>query len=484
MRTVISACFLSFLAASLGGCSGSPDGSAEFNNVAGKAAAKSDTAPSKKAAPSDRAPHADAPKDAPRPPEAKAETTDPTKSSESITGAKTDPVAPKPMMDEAHTGTAKRKRPEQELASGILTAGSFDDNLYPQFFRSFINKAGQNPHVGAIAERLIGQRVEIFVKNGAGSPVGNARVRIKARGGKAVDLITRSDGRAIFLSSLDQMDANGGLTVEASAGPNNQPVVQRIGKDEDRCTLILPAAAATLPRNLDLAIVLDTTGSMKDELNFLKAEVRDIASAIAKQFPNVDMRFALVCYRDEGMGDEYITRKFDFTASMSDFHSNLAAQNASGGGDTPEAMQKGLEDAVNLSWRDVDTARMVFLIADAPPHARDAATTLGHLNTLRKRGTAVYPLFASSNDRPASEAAEVVLRSAALITGAQYLFLTDDSGVGDSHAEPHIPYYHVEKLNQLVIRMIAGELSGKRTDPDVRNIIRTVGAPPNRPRQD
>jgi von Willebrand factor type A domain len=387
-------------------------------------------------------------------------------------------------MDDAHTGVARRKRPEQELPSGVLTAGSFDDNIYPPYFRSFLNKAGQNPHVGNIVDKLLSRRVEVFVKNGHGAPVGNAHVHIKPMAGATmVELITRSDGRAVFLSSLDQFEANGGLTVEATAD-NGQPVSQSVEMDADRCTIILPDAAGTLPRNLDLTIVLDTTGSMKDEIAFLKAEIKAIASTVRERFPNVDMRLALICYRDEGMGDEYVTRKFEFTSRIDEFHKNLAAQNANGGGDIPEAMQRGLEDAVNLAWRDADTARVAFLIADAPPHRKDAEQTLAHLNALRKKGVAIYPVFASSDDPAASAAAEVVLRAAALITGGQYLFLTDDSGVGDAHAEPHIPYYHVEKLNQMMIRMIAGELSGKRTDPDPTNILRTVGTPPKRGRQD
>jgi hypothetical protein len=396
---------------------------------------------------------------------------------------KSDPAL-SPVMDDAHTGVAKRARAEREVPAGVLTAGSFDDNIYPPYFRSFLNKAGQNAFVGNIVDKLLGRRVEIFVKNGLGAPVGNAHVRIRSTAGDAkVELITRSDGRAIFLSSLDQFEMNAGLTVEATAG-NGPPVSQNVDKDADRCTVILPDAAGALPRNLDLSIVLDTTGSMKDEIAFLKAEIKNIASTIRQRFPDVDVRFALVCYRDAGMGDEYVTRTFDYTSRIDEFHRNLAAQNAAGGGDIPEAMQRGLEDAVNLSWRSADTARVAFLIADAPPHRRDAEQTLAHLNTLRKKGVAIYPVYASSNYPAESEAAEVVMRAGALITGGQYLFLTDDSGVGDAHAEPHIPYYHVEKLNQLVIRMIAGELSGKRTDPDAANVIRTVGAPPNRGRQD
>jgi hypothetical protein len=386
-------------------------------------------------------------------------------------------------MEDAHTGTAKRPPREQELPAGVLTAGSFDDNIYPAYFRTFAGKAGQNQHLGGITNKLLGRRVEIFVKSGQGAPVGNARVRISTADQRSVELVTRSDGRAIFLSSLDGMEADDALTVTASID-GSEPVTAGIDKGADRATVLLPNASAPLPRNLDLTIVLDTTGSMGDELNFLKAEIKDISATIKQRFPNVNQRFALICYRDEGMGDEYTVRKFEFTGNIDEFRKNLSAQSAGGGGDIPEAMHRGLDEAVKLQWRDADTVRVAFLIADAPPHGRDALATLNHINSLRRKGVAIYPVFASCDDQVASTAAEVVMRAAALVTGGQYLFLTDDSGVGDAHGEPHIPYYNVEKLNQLIVRMIAGELSGKRIDPETKNVLRTVGKPPTRGRQD
>lgn len=390
--------------------------------------------------------------------------------------------SPKAAVDTPYAGVEKRPKREPDAQSGLITAGSFDDNLFPQFFRSFANKAGQNQFVGSIASQFVGRRIEIFVKNGQGAPVGNARIRVSAENDpNTADLITRSDGRAVFVSSLDRLETNGPLTVTATfaGGP---PAVQTVASGADRCTIVLPGAPGTPPRNLDIAIVLDTTGSMGDELRFLKAEVKDIAAKIREKFPNVNQRFALICYRDSGMGDEYVTRTFDFTTDINEFHRNLSNQTAGGGGDTPEAMQKGLEDAASMSWREEDTARLVFLVADAPPHAADAGATLAQVMALRKKGVAVYPVLASSNEPASSEATELVMRGAAMVTGGQYVFLTNDSGVGDSHAEPHIPYYHVEKLNVLMIRMIAGELAGKRTDPDPKSIIRTVGQPPNRAR--
>jgi von Willebrand factor type A domain len=215
--------------------------------------------------------------------------------------------------------------------------------------------------------------------------------------------------------------------------------------------------------------VLDTTGSMQDEINHLKAEIRGICQAIQKRFPEVNQRFALICYRDEG--DEYVVRSFDFNPSLDKFQQNIAAQSAAGGGDYPEAMHKGLEEANQLRWRERDTASVMFLIADAPPHAQHMNRTLAAVNTLRKKGVAVYPVACSGYD----DACEFVMRSSALLTGSKFLFLTDDSGVGNAHAEPRIPYYQVESLEKLMIRMIGSELSGQHVQPNPADIMRTVG---------
>lgn len=408
------------------------------------------------------------------------------KNKEGKAGERKEAVAPrKPLMDEARVGTGKpiRDRTEAQVPANVLTAGSFDDNLFPQYFRSFAGKVGQNSYLGDLPGKLLGQRLEVRVRNGRGAPVGNARVRIGVVAGRRpVELTTRSDGRAIFVSSWDQFGEEGEVDVSAALAGATEWVSRRVPRDATDCTVILPTADAPLPASLDLAIVLDTTGSMGDELRYLKAEVRSITSAVRQQFPQVSQRYALVLYRDQG--DEYVTRVFDFTSSIDEFHKNLAAQSAGGGGDLPEAMHKGLEAATGLRWSNGDTARVLFLVGDAPPHAQDGLATLEAVNGLRQKGVAIYPLAGSCNDPTATEALEFFFRAAALLTGAQYLFLTDDSGVGDSHGEPRIPFYHVEKLNRLIIRMISAELGGRHTDPEPQDIVRTVGKPPRSGRQD
>jgi von Willebrand factor type A domain len=385
-----------------------------------------------------------------------------------------EPPAAVPAAAAAMAGAERPRTRQNAPPSGILTAGSFDDNLEPRFFQAFLRKFSQSQFAGDLPTRLQGQRLMLLVRNSAGAPVGNARVQIAAGGGgPGVELTTRSDGRVVFLASWDPVPGDGPYTVTVTPGDGSPPVTEAVPRNVPRWEITLPAAKAELPVNLDLAIVLDTTGSMGDEVSYLKSEIRSIAAAVKDKFPQVNQQFALVLYRDEG--DEYVTRTFDFTPSIEAFQKNLAAQRAAGGGDEPEAMHKALEDSLQLRWRGGNTARVLFLITDAPPHQQHLGRTMAAADRLRRDGTAIYPVACSGY----KDDAELVLRSLALLSGSQFLFLTDDSGVGNPHAEPHIPFYHVEKLAPLMVRMIAGELSGKRVEAEKGQIIRTVGKPIN-----
>jgi hypothetical protein len=385
----------------------------------------------------------------------------------------TDPKAksdPPPAVAEAVVGREPAKKtPQPKLQSGILTAGSFDDNVNPQVFASFVKKMSQNRGLGDFLTKMQGERVMVLVKDASGKPVGDARVKLSAGASTPVEVLTRSDGRAVFLLALDGLPADQGLLVNVTGPTGGNPVTETIPAGTPRWEITLPSVTAALPKNLDLVITLDTTGSMGDELNHLKAEIRGISQAIAQKFPEVKQRLALVLYRDEG--DAYVVRRFDFTDSLDTFHKNLSDQSASGGGDYPEAMHKGLEESLQLRWQDKDAARVMFLVGDAPPHAQHMNRTLAAVNNLRKKGVAIYPVACSGYD----DACELVMRSSALLTGSQFLFLTDDSGVGNAHGEPKIPYYQVERLEKLMVRMIASELSGQHIQPAAADIIRTVG---------
>jgi hypothetical protein len=343
------------------------------------------------------------------------------------------------------------KRPDANIQSGTLTAGSFDDNLNPWVFDKFVNQVRNHPDLSQLASAFAGPRTVLRVQDAQGRPLANAKVEIDGK-----QMLTRSDGRVVWVQGRDSGNQGQG---KATISHGNSRKVVSI-KDQIDQLVTLTDAQGTLPTKLDIALVIDATGSMGDELEYLKVEIRDIAEAINRHFPNVDQRFALIVYRDHG--DQYLTRVFDFTGDLDSFQRDLSAQTASGGGDYPEAMDVAMHAAAKLSWRKGDTARVTFLVADAPPHSNKMDNTLDAVDSLRSKGVAVYPVASSG----VAGEAEFVMRATAMLTGAQYLFLTDDSGVGNPHAEPHIPCYTVEQLAPLMVRAVRSELSGRRVEAE------------------
>jgi hypothetical protein len=185
----------------------------------------------------------------------------------------------------------------------------------------------------------------------------------------------------------------------------------------------------------------------------------------------LSIRYGLVLYRDAG--DEYVTRSFDFTSDLTTFKGLVGQQSADGGGDFEEAVHEGVKAMNELSWREDNTARLAFLIGDAPPHDNEQAQLVAQVDQARLKGIKLYPVAASGTD----SRFEYLMRSAAQWTLARYLFITDDSGIGGSHAEPTIPCYEVRYLNQLMTRIILAEVQGKLLPTGGDEVLRSVGNP-------
>ena len=203
-------------------------------------------------------------------------------------------------------------------------------------------------------------------------------------------------------------------------------------------------------RALDLAFLVDATGSMGDEMAFLQSELKDIVRRVRAVEPDLDIRMSVVFYRDRG--DAFITKSLPFTRNADEAVSFISGTTADGGGDYPEDMNAGLEAMMRQRWSRDAVPQMLFLLADAPPHqyAGEDYTYHEAIQDAAANGIAIYPVAASGVDKPT----EFLFRAMAAMTGGKYVFLTDDSGVGDSHEEPDITGYTVEKLNDLMVREI------------------------------
>ncbi|GLV28392.1 hypothetical protein TomTYG75_09150 [Sphingobium sp. TomTYG75] len=210
------------------------------------------------------------------------------------------------------------------------------------------------------------------------------QARISAeRPGGALHLETGADGIAAFYPGYDRAESRTRISIASDAGTVSRTVQWR-ERGGQTVTLTVPGQARSV-KALDLVLVVDTTGSMGDEMAYLQAELGSIVTRLKRDAGNLDVRIGLVVYRDRG--DDYVTRSFPLSADVGRLQSMLDRQEADG----------------------------------------------------------------------------------------RYIFLTDDSGIGDGHAEPDVACYVVTRLDQLIARVLAGIVEGHRVEPRQGEIIRTVG---------
>ncbi|XP_046548784.1 uncharacterized protein LOC124258747 [Haliotis rubra] len=119
---------------------------------------------------------------------------------------------------------------------------------------------------------------------------------------------------------------------------------------------------------LDLALVMDCTGSMGSYIDSARENIRHIIDQISSAGGR-SVHFALVEYRDHPPQDKsFITKPHNFTSQIANMKSWLRDCSADGGGgDEPEAVADGLQALLTFSWRSSAT-KIAVLIADAPPH--------------------------------------------------------------------------------------------------------------------
>jgi len=94
-----------------------------------------------------------------------------------------------------------------------------------------------------------------------------------------------------------------------------------------------------------------------------------------------------------------------------------------------------------------------------------------------RRASRALEVQVAQASRGVDELTELTMRQTAQLTGGRYVFLTDDSGIGNSHKEPTVPCFFVTKLDNAVLRMVDIELSGVYREPTSQEVLRTAGNP-------
>lgn len=337
-------------------------------------------------------------------------------------------------------------KPDIPPQSGLLTGGEWNDNAHWTDWNALYGSREEWRHYKSDWDTVDDYRLTVTVTSD-GKPLEGAKVTW----GGSVSAVTDNKGEAYLFS-----DGVPSSEVKVVCGDKESSMLADWVPDEHDLTLSVDMDGAVSPisQKLDLMIMCDTTGSMGDELEYLKVELEDIVKSIKSNNANIPTRVSVNFYRDTD--DEYEVRQFPFSENIDEVAEAIREQSASGGGDFPEAVHTALDSAVNKHDWNEDSVKIMFLVLDAPPH--DDAQIIDSVNKYvakaAEMGIRIVPVASSGIDK----STEYLLRAMAFTTGGTYTFLTDDSGVGGEHIEPTVGAYNVEKLKDMMIRIVNGYL--------------------------
>ncbi|MCM1236015.1 MAG: VWA domain-containing protein [Ruminococcus flavefaciens] len=345
-----------------------------------------------------------------------------------------------------------------------LTCAEWRDALnydfWLQLFEKEIYNDDQTVSSGIFSEYAVATRGldssdmhEVSVTLGE-APVVGARVILYDENIEIYSAVTDSAGKAYVFGKGTQIKATSG---EFSA---TEAVTEGI-------TEIALSDCEAVENELEIMLVVDTTGSMGDELSFLCDELAGVVTRVSSAL-DCKIRLGLLFYRDTS--DDYVTRKYDFvdvtsSAGLDTVIMHINDQRSSGGGDYPEAVDRALSEAVDMGWNENSKTKLLFHVLDAPYHDRQENQSIfsSAVKAAAQKGIRIIPVAASGLDT----LGQYIMRSAALLTGGTYAFLTDDSGIGDSHEMPAVGEFTVEYLSDLMVRLIKGYYTGTFDEPIV-----------------
>lgn len=358
-------------------------------------------------------------------------------------------------------GAVKEKAEPQKAvkpADGPLKAGATDDNADFKGFLAFLETWTKRTDVTGQFQPLdVAGREFVRVLDSDGRPIPGAQISV-ADAGSGRELWrarTYGDGRAPFYPKLfgAQVQGSGRYNVAATAEGESLTA----GWD-GASELVLKTAGSRKdkPMVLEVLFLIDTTGSMGDEIAQVKSTLLAVTGKVKQVRQDLELRYGAVLYRD--VFDDYVTMAYPFTADVQKFDQALQSVDAAGGGDLPEAMNQGLDRAVSgVPWQ-ADAAKIVFLIADAPPQMRQKGDVLYGDSAVQAvgRGIRLHAVAASGLD----ELGTLVLRQLAQLTRGKFIFI--EYGSTQASAAKHGVTGPVQSnnLDDIIAREITAEIEG------------------------
>ncbi len=332
--------------------------------------------------------------------------------------------------------------------AGTITAGEVRDLVDWSYWQSIQPEFGETAEVWSMNPI---KRFSVLLQDNTGAPLTDAQVLLTDDSHQDLwRAQTDNAGSAELWLDLYSDQAEGELKIVVFYNDVQfvieDPIMYELGINQAEIPV-----NATKPMSADIMIAFDATGSMGDELEYIKTEVLDIFTRIKSSNPQMAFRFGSVFYKD--YGDDYLSISTPLQEEINATAAFINDQHAAGGGDFPEAVHIALQDGiVGEDWAEKASTRILFLILDAPPHKDECTQKQMRLlvKEAARKGVKVIPITASGIDKET----EYLMRFAALATNGTYSFITDHSGIGGDHIDPTTLGYEVEFLNDLMVRLV------------------------------
>lgn len=338
----------------------------------------------------------------------------------------------------------------RSIKAGLLTAGEVNDFSKWKMWNDIAEN--ELSDFKSLWKLYPQNRYSLQLTNEFGRPVFGAKVRLLNKGFSIWSAHSDNTGKCElwFNPFINRKISDENITLEIEYNQNLY-FIQNAKQFSQGVNFYSIKTGCLTPKTVDISFVVDATGSMGDEINYLKKDLQAIINEIKDTLPDITFNLGSVFYKDTT--DDYMTVYSDFNSDIKVTSDFIEQQSAQGGGDYPEAVQRGLDVAINhFSWNENSIAKIIFLVLDAPPHENPEVITEIQKYILKasEKGIRVVPISCSGINKKT----EYLLRSIALLTNGTYTFITDDSGIGSSHIAPSTDEYDVETLNQLIRRII------------------------------
>jgi hypothetical protein len=175
--------------------------------------------------------------------------------------------------------------------------------------------------------------------------------------------------------------------------------------------------APAKPKDIDLVLCLDISGSMDHLIDSAKQKLWDIVNDLAKVKPTPNLRVALYSYGathyDSAKG--WVKKDLDFVDDLDAVFKKLFEYRTNGG---DEYVARVCRDAIrDLKWSEAKDALRIIFVCGNEPATQDTLLKLPDVADLaKKRGILINPIYCGGADDSDGRS----WRDFALLTGGRY----------------------------------------------------------------